>query len=450
MTVLNDKTRINHVGDGVTRTFTYDFPVLKDTHLQVFVGGVLKTLGTHYSIGGIGQSGGGDVTFTVGATPADAASILFLRVVPVTQETEYPVGSKFPSKSHEDAVDKLTMIVQQLTDGADKAITLPPSELVPTLDLVIHETAAQRAGRIVAFKSDGLGVETILGPPPAAHAASHQNGGGDEISVAGLSGVLADPQTPAAHASSHQSGGGDAIKLDDLAAPDDNTDLDASTTKHGLLKKLPGGTVNFLRADGAFAEPPGSGGIAGGLVLVQSQKDIASGIGTVTGTLAETSLYAWTPNIKWTKYSRMVVGLWGLFTYGGGASEVTPIFKLITLNNVDTPIVRIQWNTLTINGGTLASPRTMLLTGFIDTAPSLLAAGVLGGAVVEGLVGQAGVTVFGQSTPQWKAAFAVDPDLDDLFNNVPDPAAAVTCTLSNSGHTFKLQRVELWGLSNGS
>jgi hypothetical protein len=29
---------------------------------------------------------------------------------------------------------------------------------------------------------------------PAAHAASHQNGGGDELSVSGLSGVLADPQ----------------------------------------------------------------------------------------------------------------------------------------------------------------------------------------------------------------------------------------------------------------
>lgn len=32
-----------------------------------------------------------------------------------------------------------------------------------------------------------------------AHKASHENGGADEISVAGLSGVLADPQTPAAH-----------------------------------------------------------------------------------------------------------------------------------------------------------------------------------------------------------------------------------------------------------
>ena len=60
------------------------------------------------------------------------------------------------------------------------------------------------------------------------------------------------------HNARHESGGADSIKLDDLAAPDDNTDLDASTSKHGLLKKLGGGTTNFLRADGAWAAPPGS------------------------------------------------------------------------------------------------------------------------------------------------------------------------------------------------
>jgi hypothetical protein len=65
-------------------------------------------------------------------------------------------------------------------------------------------------------------------------------------------------RTPTAHASSHQSGGGDAIKLDDLAAPDDNTDLDASTAVHGLLKKLDNDTTHFLRGDGAWASltPP--------------------------------------------------------------------------------------------------------------------------------------------------------------------------------------------------
>ncbi len=63
--------------------------------------------------------------------------------------------------------------------------------------------------------------------------------------------------TPASHASSHQSGGGDAIKLDDLSAPDDNTDLNATTGLHGLLPKLGGGTTNFLRADGTWSAPPG-------------------------------------------------------------------------------------------------------------------------------------------------------------------------------------------------
>ena len=47
-------------------------------------------------------------------------------------------------------------------------------------------------------------------------------------------------------------------KLDDLSAPDDNTDLNASTSAHGLLQKLPGGTTTFLRADGSFAAPAGS------------------------------------------------------------------------------------------------------------------------------------------------------------------------------------------------
>jgi hypothetical protein len=64
---------------------------------------------------------------------------------------------------------------------------------------------------------------------------------------------------PDAHAPTHESGGSDPIKLDDLAAPDDNTDLDASVSAHGLLKKLDGVTTNFLRGDGAWAVPAGGG-----------------------------------------------------------------------------------------------------------------------------------------------------------------------------------------------
>jgi len=135
------------------------------------------------------------------------------------------------------------------------------------------------------YSQDDTGNEVELGAGgvPGAHASSHENGGADELNVGGLNGVLADPQTPASHdstahsgtigthaqlssvgaddhhAKNHQAthgpGGADALKLDDLAAPDDNTDLNASTSKHGLMKKLGGGTSNFFRADGDWEKP---------------------------------------------------------------------------------------------------------------------------------------------------------------------------------------------------
>jgi len=46
---------------------------------------------------------------------------------------------------------------------------------------------------------------------PNSHAPSHQNGGTDEISVAGLSGLLADAQNPLSHAPSHKHGGSDEV-----------------------------------------------------------------------------------------------------------------------------------------------------------------------------------------------------------------------------------------------
>jgi hypothetical protein len=110
-----------------------------------------------------------------------------------------------------------------------------------------------------------------------AHKTSHEPGGADALTVdaaaatgslrtlgtgatsacAGNDSRLSDARTPTSHASSHQSGGSDAIRLDDVAAPDDNTDLNATTSAHGLLPKLGGGSVNFLRADGTWSAPAG-------------------------------------------------------------------------------------------------------------------------------------------------------------------------------------------------
>lgn len=74
-------------------------------------------------------------------------------------------------------------------------------------------------------------------------------------------------------------------KLDDLGAPDDNTDLNASATAHGLCPKLSGVATQFLDGTGVFSTPTnntpfegdsGSGG-AQGLVPAPMAGDAADG-----------------------------------------------------------------------------------------------------------------------------------------------------------------------------
>jgi hypothetical protein len=142
-------------------------------------------------------------------------------------------------------------------------------------------TNTGRIGELVQSFGTSTG---LTGAVPTGHATSHENGGSDEIDVTGLSGVLADDQNPVAHNTSHQSGGSDEIKLDDLKAPDDNTDLNASTTKHGLLPKLSGVSTEFLNGDGDWATPAGGGGGGGSQYAVRVYRSSTQTISTSTST----------------------------------------------------------------------------------------------------------------------------------------------------------------------
>ena len=73
------------------------------------------------------------------------------------------------------------------------------------------------------------------------HAQSHSH--------ASHTGIGIDDHHNEDHESRHNSGGGDALKLDDLATPDDNTDLDATESEHGLLPKLSGSGSDTFRGD---------------------------------------------------------------------------------------------------------------------------------------------------------------------------------------------------------
>jgi hypothetical protein len=67
-----------------------------------------------------------------------------------------------------------------------------------------------------------------------------------------LTDVSADQHHARDHASTHGPAQPDALKLDDTAAPDDNTDNDASASAHGLMKKLSGVLGEYLGGSGLW------------------------------------------------------------------------------------------------------------------------------------------------------------------------------------------------------
>ncbi len=82
-------------------------------------------------------------------------------------------------------------------------------------DPVAHKTSHENGGGD-ELSIAGLSGKAADAQDPVAHKTSHENGGGDELSIAGLSGKAADAQDPVAHAASHAAGAGDALGLGGL------------------------------------------------------------------------------------------------------------------------------------------------------------------------------------------------------------------------------------------
>ena len=124
-----------------------------------------------------------------------------------------------------------------------------------TIDGSATDTISEDYGS-KAYYSDGSNWFTVpLLAAPSHTLASHSTEAHSE-----LSGVGTYDHHAQSHTAAHASGGADALKLDDLSSPDDNTDLDFSTTAHGLVPKGTN-TGDFLKDDGTWAAPGGGGAV---------------------------------------------------------------------------------------------------------------------------------------------------------------------------------------------
>lgn len=117
MTVSTQVSRNEYTGNGATTQYDFTFRILDKSHLLVQTldtseSIVTLTLGTDYTVTGVNRYNGGKVVLR-SALPA-GYKISIERSTPVTQEASIRNQGGFFPEIHEDALDKLTMLVQQV------------------------------------------------------------------------------------------------------------------------------------------------------------------------------------------------------------------------------------------------------------------------------------------------------------------------------------------------
>lgn len=128
MTVSTEVDHNDYTGNGVTTSFPYTFRIFKKSDLVVQVVDLNENiteliLDTDYTVTGAGGYSGGNVILMAALTNGYQISIS--RELPVTQETDLRNQGKFFAEVHEDAFDKLTMLIQQVRSWLSLALRKP-------------------------------------------------------------------------------------------------------------------------------------------------------------------------------------------------------------------------------------------------------------------------------------------------------------------------------------
>jgi len=151
MTVSSSTNKVSFNGDGSTTVFAYSFKIFDEDDLTVILRSstgteTTQTISTQYSVSGVGDAGGGNVTMVT--APASGETLTILREQPLTQGLDLVPNDPFPANSIEDSLDKLTFIDQRLNEKIDRALVFSAADIVGDATLPVKEA---RIGRVLAF-----------------------------------------------------------------------------------------------------------------------------------------------------------------------------------------------------------------------------------------------------------------------------------------------------------
>lgn len=163
MTVPLQDPITSYQGNGISTSFPFGFAILDSDDLKVVLNGSLQTIGSQYSINGLGQPSGGAVVFTTAPNQGDR--VLLYRDVSIERDTDYQDNGDLRAATVNADFDRLWMALQDIGSASTRAIQYPVDEYTTS---GLLPAALQRASMMLGF--DANGAQTLL-PLPSSLGA---------------------------------------------------------------------------------------------------------------------------------------------------------------------------------------------------------------------------------------------------------------------------------------
>ena len=150
MTVTAATTRDDFIASSGQTVFPYTFTALAEGDIKVLQNGVALSLGSNYTLSGIG-SYGGNVTLTTGATLSDKISVYL--DMDLARTTNYQNSGDFLALDVNGDFDALWLALQQGITSTDRSVRMPNAD--PSTINMVLPVAATRANKLLTFDSTG-------------------------------------------------------------------------------------------------------------------------------------------------------------------------------------------------------------------------------------------------------------------------------------------------------
>lgn len=182
MSLDPNDNRNDYIGNNAVSVYSYGFKIFNKSHLLVKTRSALGVestliLDTDYTVDGVGESVGGNITLIAGNL-ATGIALTILGRMPIEQENDLGNQGSFYPETIEEEFDKLAMVDQQQQEQISRTLILPDTikiaDFNPTLPTGITDTLNKGKAIILNEDCDGFTLgDSDLNPVSYSNISSN-------------------------------------------------------------------------------------------------------------------------------------------------------------------------------------------------------------------------------------------------------------------------------------